>query len=171
MMDERRNSTDDHGNASAGSAQSGLGNVGNWSSAGLTGRKGFPTAVWRRNVAASYSIRPLRRRSYGRPCPRCLEPGIVTQTAHDRWCKPDSEAARARRQAAQDEHRARRLAAQAPAEGLAVSSDDRVATVRRRAARASGLTASDRRLFDSIRLYEILLRCGAVGTVRRRSAG
>ncbi|MFO1392133.1 MAG: hypothetical protein U1F09_00020 [Steroidobacteraceae bacterium] len=171
MGDEQRGPEGDHEDGAEAAALRGRETIGNWSSAGLTGGQAFPTAGWRRNVAASYYIGPPLDRSEGRPCPRCLEPGIVVQAAHARWCKPDSEAARARKQAAKEERRAHRLAARAATEGLDGTSGESPATVRRRAARASGLTASDRRLLDSIRLYEILLRYGAVGTVRRASAG
>ncbi|MBM4245261.1 MAG: hypothetical protein FJ148_15855 [Deltaproteobacteria bacterium] len=45
------------------------------------------------------------------------------------------------------------------------------APARRRGLREEGLLASDRRLLDSIRLYEILARYGPVGTVPRAIAG
>lgn len=112
---------------------------------------------------------------YGRPCPRCLEPGIVNQAAHARWCRPDSDAARARRLAAREEKRARRLAVPTTStlEPIAAERDTRIARRPNRRGRFPDekLSDSDRRLLDSIRLYELLLRDGLVGTVRRGGAG
>jgi len=145
--------------------------TGEWPVVASMAREGFLANAWRGNAAVSYYIGPPRDRSCGRPCPRCLEPGIVVQSAHARWCKPDSEVARARRQAAREERRARRVAVQTGAGEIKAEQGQQRAPARRRGLREEGLLASDRRLLDSIRLYEILARYGPVGTVPRAIAG
>ena len=170
MAEEQENVTLDR---SEGASATGDVNVGpttrEWRIASMA-REGLVTSGWRRNVAATYYIGPPRKRSYGRPCPRCLEPGIVVQAAHARWCKPDSEPARARL-AAREERRARRLSGQTEPGKMTGEQPEPRATARRRGLTEEALRAADRRLLDNIRLYEILLQYGPVGTVRPAVAG
>ena len=99
-------------------------------------------------ICAPYNVRPRIRRRAGRPCPECLEPGIVDREAHGRWCKPDSEESRARRVAART---------------------TRSVEPKRRGAKArlspTKQREHDRRLLNTIRLYELLTQYGPVGIV------
>lgn len=173
MMADARNDVTSDPSEAAGATGPGAPDLttGDWPVVASIAWEGLVANAWRRNVAVSYYIGPPRDRSCGRPCPRCLEPGIVVQAAHARWCKPKSEVARARRQAAREERRARRLAAQTGAGEISAEQGQQSAPARRRGLTEEGLRASDRRLLDSIRLYEILTRYGPVGTVQRAVVG